>query len=181
MRIESIIARKPGSTISLFGTEYVFTTRSDGKLCADVEDEKHIERFLSIPEGYRDADGELVAKPTITPARTTVDPVPTYTIPMGYPTQFTMPNGANITIEYAVERAALASGLSFENWEALDEEARSEQVDAMLDIIERENQPAQPDERALAAADYEAKLGRKPHYKWNAAKIREELAKAEAQ
>lgn len=52
MQIESIIRRKNGTTVVLGETEYQFGP-SDGPHIATVENEAHIERFLSIPEGFR--------------------------------------------------------------------------------------------------------------------------------
>lgn len=55
MEIESIIRRKKGSHVSIDGVEYHFapSEKHGGKHVAEVENPEHIERLLSVPEGFR--------------------------------------------------------------------------------------------------------------------------------
>lgn len=54
MKIESIIQRPGGSFIPMGDVTYHFApTDKDGRHTAEVEDDDHIARFLSIREGYR--------------------------------------------------------------------------------------------------------------------------------
>lgn len=50
----------PGKTEITFpgGVVYTFLPRTDGKQVAEVADPDHAERMLSIPEGFRRADGD---------------------------------------------------------------------------------------------------------------------------
>lgn len=73
MKIESIIRRAEGSTVVLGTNSYHFTPGEDGRHVCEVEDEAHIDRLLSIKEGFRevetgDQNGAPVSKPAPDPA-----------------------------------------------------------------------------------------------------------------
>ena len=53
MLIESKIIRPGGSHVSIDKTEYHFAPDKDGKHVCEVADKRHIQRFLSIPEGFK--------------------------------------------------------------------------------------------------------------------------------
>lgn len=53
MKIECILKRKGGTVAEIGGIEYHFKPQEGGAHVADVKDNAHIQRFLSIPEGYR--------------------------------------------------------------------------------------------------------------------------------
>ncbi len=53
MKIQCILPRKGGTRVEIDGIEYHFEPFADGAQVADIESEKHIDRFLSISEGYR--------------------------------------------------------------------------------------------------------------------------------
>jgi hypothetical protein len=59
MRIESIIQRSNGTHVTLGGVSYHFRPRKKGgaHTCI-VNDKQHIQRFLSITEGYRIASSD---------------------------------------------------------------------------------------------------------------------------
>jgi hypothetical protein len=63
MKIQCILKRTGGSHIELGGTNYHFAPQEDGRHIAEVTDEAHISRFLSIPEAYR-----VVADAPVAPA-----------------------------------------------------------------------------------------------------------------
>ena len=65
MKIECKNKREGGSLIDIGGTEYHFQPLADGAHVADVANEEHVERFLSIPEAYGiyKAGKEETAKP----------------------------------------------------------------------------------------------------------------------
>lgn len=65
MIIESIIKRKAGTTVQLGDITYFFNeTETEPRHLAEVKDEDHIARFLSVKEGFREAEGKAkVAKP----------------------------------------------------------------------------------------------------------------------
>lgn len=53
MLIESKIRRKNGTTVTIGKDEYHFAPGDDGLHVCEVQNPKHIQRFLSITEGYR--------------------------------------------------------------------------------------------------------------------------------
>lgn len=74
MKIESIIQRSQGTTVQIGDQNYHFAPGEDGRHVCDVEDEAHINRFLSIKEGYRAVDVVVAASPV--PPVPPVDPEP---------------------------------------------------------------------------------------------------------
>lgn len=59
MLIVSKIERKGGSRVTIGGSEYLFEPRGPkGEHVAEVENRDHIERFLSVPEGFAPYDPE---------------------------------------------------------------------------------------------------------------------------
>ena len=71
--IESIIKRKAGTKIDFPTASYHFKPNDEGAHVAEVEDEAHIARLLSIPEGYRLYQG-IAAKPASTETSEPVTP-----------------------------------------------------------------------------------------------------------
>lgn len=67
MRIESIIRRQDGSTVTLGDKTYKFTVGDDGFHVCEVEDPAHIERLLSIKEGFRAASQAQAELPDLEP------------------------------------------------------------------------------------------------------------------
>lgn len=53
MKIECLLKRIGGTEAEIGGITYHFTEQADGKHVAEVTDQSHIDRFLSIKEGYR--------------------------------------------------------------------------------------------------------------------------------
>lgn len=52
MKIECILKRPGGTHAEIEGVVYHFAPGPDGAHVADVKDNKHIARFLGMPEGY---------------------------------------------------------------------------------------------------------------------------------
>lgn len=65
--VESIIRREGGTRVTIGKTAYHFKPQADGAHVADVEDARHLSRFLGISEGYRVYDPELVDEPAPAP------------------------------------------------------------------------------------------------------------------
>lgn len=85
MKIQCKLVRPHGTQVTLDGALYDFQPDAHGLHVCEVEREDHIERFLSIGEGYRaltDAPevavtGEVpTAAPTLTPADDDPEPEP---------------------------------------------------------------------------------------------------------
>lgn len=70
MKIECILRRSGGSHITIGAAEYQFAPDAEGRHVADVSDEDHIDRLLSIPEGYR------LLRSSTAPVAPVVDEVP---------------------------------------------------------------------------------------------------------
>lgn len=58
--IECKLIREGGTYADIGGIEYHFSPRPDGAHVADIEDQDHVDVFLSAPEGYRLYRGEVV-------------------------------------------------------------------------------------------------------------------------
>jgi hypothetical protein len=73
MFIESLIKRKASTTVELDGKKYVFNaTETEPRHLCEVKDQTHIERFLSIKEGFREALGktkEVKPQAPVTPSQ----------------------------------------------------------------------------------------------------------------
>lgn len=81
MKIESIIRRKNGTTVQMGGKTYHFWASPETGLAhvAEVEEPAHIQRFLSITEGFRPyapEGAETAPVPSPQPAHTAPGPVP---------------------------------------------------------------------------------------------------------
>lgn len=126
MKIESIIRRKAGTRIQLEEQHYHFKpTEEDERHCAEVGIEAHIERLLSITEGFRPADAEIQAAPKIKGS-------------VVHPALFTLTNGDTLTLAELTSRAFTASGMDLTAWNALSDQERYEQLDTTLGEINEE-------------------------------------------
>ena len=192
MKIECKIIRDGGSKVDLDGIEYHFEPLADGAHVAEIENIKHIDRFLSIGEGYRVYHGTLE--------------------PVGQPVKLSLPvvsdrsdlrnsenstaktlygssvhdasydiNGKTYSLGDVVQQAFAASRLSAEEWNDLEEEDRHAKIDIMLDAMAEQTEAAPAadlvlDERATLAAAYKAKFGKAPHYKASVDTLKTSLA-----
>ena len=69
MLILSKIKRNPGTFVTMQdGTRYAFMPNDAGDHVAEVENPTHIERFLSIPEGFGIYSGEVIPASVVTEA-----------------------------------------------------------------------------------------------------------------
>lgn len=189
MKIVSKIKRRNGHTVDLGGVFYKFEPPS---YVADVTEKAHVERFLSIPEGYGLAELDEEEAPTgVQQPEQAADPV-VYVLSDAHPATFDI-NGTEYEQTDIVRRAA--GDLTAEQWNALHEGDRADMIDAVLDQLAGDKQDDQPEDesaplegdlngdgeldREELAKQYEAKFGKRPHGKWNSDKIREALGAAE--
>lgn len=127
MKIESILRRKNGTKTTLGLTTYHFApTDTDPRHIAEVTDKAHIQRFLSIPEGFRLVDAAPAAKsePANKPIKQ-AEPL------LGHdlnPAEIEIAGQSYKTVEL-VTAAFTESGLSIDDWNAQG----MEQVQAILD------------------------------------------------
>ena len=174
MKIVSKIKRRNGHTVTLGDTAYKFLPPD---YAAEVEDPDHIGRFLSIVEGYRaaGASGEIPLAP-----KTEASP---QVILLGsdvHPSVFEI-NGKEYSLGDVVQLAYAASDLNAEAWNDLSEGERADLIDEQLDkLAESPEGDLDGDgdlDREELAKLYEAKFGKRPHGKWTAERISEELKK----
>lgn len=191
MKIVSKIKRRNGHSVTLGDTAYKFMPPD---YVAEVTEKAHIERFLSIPEGY--GLGDLGDEPVSTTApQPKAQPVE-YAGSDVHPAAFVI-NGK--TYEQA-EVVKLAAGeRTAEQWNALPEGERADLIDEQLDKLaesaegtedgDTDTEGATDDhlegdlngdgnlDREELAKLYEAKFGNRPHGRWSADKIKAELDK----
>ncbi len=183
MKIESILKRQGGTKVELGGVEYHFEPMTDGAHVAEITEAAHIDRFLAIPEGYKVYHGS--EQPTSKPkqaAKTAPAPVsapaaaPSATLAGSevHPPQFEIADKTYTQLEI-VQKAFEASGLTSDEWNDLGEDERAAKIDITLDELAEAAEDAPSDERAELVAQYEAKFGRKPHYRAGIDKIKAEL------
>lgn len=201
MKIESIIKRDPPTEVVLGDTTYKFTPDSQGRHVCDVTDKAHIARLLSIAEGFQIPDDEEKPKAATPPAPTPVIPPAPITPTIQpidenelvgsdvHPAIIDLGDGKTAELVDVVAQAHEISGLSTADWNALEPEVRHGLIDAVLDGMAEPDEDddsvdpaaaaeaAAKAERDELAAQWKARTGSLPHYKWTAAKIREELAK----
>lgn len=179
MQIESKIKRNGGTHIPMGTVTYHFAPLADGAHVAEVLDEAHQDRFLSISEGFR------LYRPG--------QPAAAAEVLLGsseHPASFSI-GGKDYALGDIVALAHKSSGLDATEWNELDESTRADMIDEQLDKLEAAATPPAPpvpvsevpppsdadNERVLLAAQYKEKTGRAPHHTWSSEKIREELAK----
>lgn len=183
MKIESKLHREGGTKIDLGGIEYHFAPQADGAHVAEVENDDHIARFLSIPEGfkiYKGAAAPVVETKTYANGTTATGPGPLPKEPpievlVGssvHPATFEI-NGKSYTLGDVVAAAHTASGLAVEEWNALPDEDRHTRIDAELDKLAAGDPAA---EMVELKAAYTAKFGKAPHHAMKADGIRAKLA-----
>lgn len=186
MKIECILKREGGSVVDLGGIEYHFEPLADGAHVADVTDEAHIDRFLSISEGYKVYHGkeEPKGQPKQIGELTLANvPAPTGTKPVGalagsdaLPPQFEI-NGKTITQLQAVQKAFEASGMTSDEWNELSQEERTAKIEIALDELADAVDAPEGDELDLDAlkAAYKERFGKSAHHTWTAEVIAEKL------
>ncbi len=134
MLIECKIKRDGGSKVPIGNKEYHFIPLTDGAHVADVQDEDHEARFLSISEAYRAYKGsETPTQATVTTIAVTAAPkaVKPYWSD-SHPDSFEI--GERIYQWDEVLTLALEkTKLSVAAWNALDGAARAEFIDLTLD------------------------------------------------
>ncbi|WRQ05513.1 DNA polymerase [Ralstonia phage AhaGv] len=180
MQIECILKRQGGTKVTLEGVEYHFAPLEDAAHVAEVESEPHVKRLLSIDEAYRPyRPASATGTPqTVVPTNKLAAPPPFLLGSDVHPAVIDLGDSRTVQLGEVVARAHAASGLTVEQWNALDADARHAQIDAMLDTMADE-MPQAPDRTALAE-QYKVKFGKAPHGKWTVETIQQKLASGEA-
>lgn len=183
MLLKCPVIREGGSTYDVGGVEYHFKPQPDGEHVADVTDDAHLDRFLEI--GFRPYEAGKKKAP-VTPIKPAA---PQFKGSDAHAPEYTIGETTH-KIADVIAAAAARNELSVEAWNELTDEARAQLIDAELDHMveasvgagedgdgEADGDNKGDDERAKAVDAYVEKFGKKPHHKWSAEKIREELAK----
>lgn len=186
MKIESKIKRDGGTHVTIGTTNYHFEQQADDAHVADVTDTAHVERFLSIPEGYRIyRAGQQAAtpeqmQPVAAPVAASI-PVKAGT---GHPASFDI-GGKTYSLDEVTQLAIAESGLDLDNWNDLEDDERADKIDAELDKLQDAADAYSPPppvdpaaERAELVKQHVARFGSKPHAKWSVEKIRAALDKS---
>ncbi|GJH00218.1 hypothetical protein [Paraburkholderia terrae] len=169
MKIKCILLRQGGTHVELRGTNYHFAPQADGQHVAEVTDEAHIARFLSIPEAYR----------------VVVETAPAVVVPETAAAKIPEP-----TSQYRGDPAL--SGITTLQGNAAwtpppanppqgGEQSQGDQGGEKGSAPESDDGEPVTDQselRKLLAAQYKERFGRLPHGKWDAARIDEELKKS---
>jgi len=181
MLLQCTAIREGGTKADIDGIEYHFEPLTDGCHVADVVNDQHADRFLSIADSYRVYRGSLspvgqavkLERPALAnPSTLRAAPAeilygsdvhePSYEI-----------NGVTVAIGDVVAKAFVASGLTTAEWNDLEPEDRHAKIDIALDELADAEPVA--DERSALVAAYEAKFGKKPHYRAKIETIKAEL------
>lgn len=165
MKIECILKRAGGTKAEIGGIEYHFAPQDDGSHVADVENEAHQDRFLSINEAYR----LYRPKAKDAPSKPAKAQEPGLIGSDVHPDTFDI-NGKAVSLGDVVAGAFKASGMTVEAWNAQDANARHDLIDAYLDELANKQDPEA--EKAALVEQYVAKFGKKPHYTKSADQIR---------
>lgn len=182
MKIQCVLIRAGGTKADLDGIEYHFEPLVDGAHVADVTIEKHIDRFLSIPEAFKVYHGSETpeGKPVALEAKAASAPVVDERKPARlsgssqHPAEFTIAGKTYAQID-VVRKAFEASGLSEDEWNELDEDERAAKLDIMLDALADEADAGNSEREQLVAA-YVAKFGKKPNGKASVETLKAKLA-----
>lgn len=161
MKIQCILERKGGSFIELGGLEYHFEPLEDGAHVAEVENEAHIDRLLSISESFRvyHGKGTPKGKPAVVGAPSAV-PAPAKKEESerlrlygsdAHPPSFDVA-GKTYTQFEIVKIAFAASNMTEDEWNELSPEDRAARIDMALDDLDA---AAAGDEDAAAEAQTE--------------------------
>lgn len=123
MQIESKIQRKGGTHIPMGTVTYHFAPQADGAHVAEVLDEAHQDRFLSIAEGFRlYRPGQPAAAVEVLLGSNT------------HPATFEI-GGATLALGDVVAAAHKASGLDAAEWNSLEADTRAGLIDDQLDAL----------------------------------------------
>ncbi len=144
MKIQCILERKGGTIAEVGGIEYHFEPLEDGAHVAEVADEAHIDRFLSIGEAYKVYHGKLAPEGKPAPIANPVKPAAAADATSNerlrlfgssmHPPSFDV-NGNTYTQMEIIKIAFEASRLSEDDWNELPEEDRGARIDMALDDL----------------------------------------------
>jgi len=151
MKIESIIKRKKGTTVKLGDMTYFFNaTETEPRHLCEVNIQAHIDRFLSIKEGFRAAEGEKT------------NPAEEDTVLLGsseLPALVVIAEGKEIPLGDIVRGAFIVSNLTASDWNEQDDEDRENAIQDYVHFLikqEEDANPAEPENKSNLEQNDEA-------------------------
>lgn len=164
MKIESIIRREGGTNVTLGGTLYRFLPDDIGRHVTDVTDEDHISKFLAVREGFRllaeDQEPDAPVPPVI-------DPGPAKTLEPAAVLEPDEGEVENQAEDEEVESGEKATDVAAETEPTAEHDPYAQKggPDGDRNTLDREE----------VARAFEERYGRRPHGRWTAERILEEL------
>ena len=142
MKIQCILNREGGTVVDIGGIEYHFEPVADGAHVAEVSEEAHIDRFLSISDAYNVYHGDetptgepkVIGESTPAPAPQSEDIKDRAPLAGSeqLPPQFEIGDRVVTQLE-AVKIAFEASGLTSDEWNDLGDDERAAKIEIALD------------------------------------------------
>jgi hypothetical protein len=140
MIIESIIKRKKGTKVELGDMTYFFNaTETEPRHLCTVDNQDHINRFLSIKEGYREAEGsapksnkenEMLLGSSELPALVAIA------------------EGKEVALGDIVRGAFIISALTVSDWNDQDEDDRENAIQDYVNFLIKQEETENPATRA---------------------------------
>lgn len=135
MKIESLIRRQNGTKVELDNVLYHFKPEGeDPRHVADVNRDEHIRTFLSITEGYQPFEGEKVSKSL----QKQIDEENELKGSTVHAAVYDI-HGEKVDLDSLVLMAFDDSGLTREEWNALDDQKRYVYLDKTLASLKGED------------------------------------------
>jgi len=127
MKIESIIKRKKGTTVKLGDMTYFFNaTETEPRHLCEVNIQAHIDRFLSIKDGYRVPEGEEVKTSQENSGLIGSSLLPAVV---------TIAEGIELPLGDIVRHAFEYSGMTVSEWNEQSEEEREAELNAQIEFL----------------------------------------------
>jgi hypothetical protein len=151
VKIECVLYREGGTEVELGGKKYHFKPQADGKHVAEVADKHHAARLLSISEAYRPLPCEKIPA---APASTTDEEAPAVDesalIGSGTLPSFVDVLGKDVALGDIVRGAFEVSGLTVDEWNALDADERDTRLLDHVDLLNAEPAELTPAQKRAA-------------------------------
>lgn len=172
MLIESKIRRLAGTRVDFGTATYHFRPDALGRHVANVDDEDHLSRLLSITEGFRVA-APVAAEAPVQPAPAALEPAPAPSAPV------TASEPVNATVStIPVIDVIEDEGEEQESTETDEGEDGSEETGAPTERLDDET--AKQARRDELAAEYKGLFGRKPAYNKSIESLERDIAERRA-
>lgn len=173
MKIESIIRREGGSKVTLDGVTYLFKPDESGRHVANIENIEHLGVLLEIREGYRVVEDDQADNvPDLSKASEPLSQSATLA-PVDNPP-------ADVEGDALEQSEGSGSDATDEDADTQDDEqSEGEQSEGEQSDSEQADEEGKTDnqelDREALAVEFNEKFGRRPHNRWSAERIQQEL------